>query len=272
MRRADDRRSASVMIKSSIRWSLVGNDVDWMMKASEPRTFSWISTKISMSAKRRITALASGSPSPAAISCARAGLELPATSLMEPFLADIDASPRALLETMFSISVYPRNRRVSTSEVISRRWPRWQPVATAFPAQNQYFRTILLMAAVAKRADAELTRGGRGPFRACDRRAAPARGEDRSIRRPIDHGAEAAQPGLRDFPQHQIVGGRPGVASGLAGRFLAAEAQRTLLVAVVDVPDPCDHGAAAADLGGEIASHAVRGRAFAGDDRQVAKL
>src|SRR5882757_10026509 len=104
MRRADDRRSASVMIKSSIRWSLVGNDVDWIMKASEPRTFSWISTKISMSAKRRITALASVRPSPWAISCASAGLELPATSLIEPFLADIDASPRALLDTTFSIS------------------------------------------------------------------------------------------------------------------------------------------------------------------------
>src|SRR5882757_7413075 len=111
MRRADDRRSASVMINNSIRWSLVGNDVDWMMKASEPRTFSWISTKISMSAKRRITALASVRPSPWAISSASAGLELPATSLMEPFLADIDASPRALLDTTFSISGYPQNRR-----------------------------------------------------------------------------------------------------------------------------------------------------------------
>src|SRR5258705_1440491 len=104
MRRADDRRSASVMISSSIRWSLAGNDVDWMMKASEPRTFSWISTKISMSAKRRTTALVSGRPNPCAISCASAGLELPATSLIEPFLADIDASPRALLDTTFSIS------------------------------------------------------------------------------------------------------------------------------------------------------------------------
>jgi hypothetical protein len=29
--------------------------------------------------------------------------------LIEPFLADIEASPRALLETTFSISQYPRN-------------------------------------------------------------------------------------------------------------------------------------------------------------------
>src|SRR5712664_346627 len=143
MRRADERRSASVMINNSIRWSLAGNDVDWMMKASEPRTFSWISTKISISAKRRTMALVSGKGSQLAISCARAGLELPATSLIEPFLADIDASPRALLDTMFSISGYPQNRRVSTSEVISRRGSGWQPVASCFPAQNHRFDDYL---------------------------------------------------------------------------------------------------------------------------------
>src|SRR5436853_5000116 len=74
------------------------------MNTSEPRTFSWISTKISMSAKRRTTALVSGSSSSPAMALANAGLELPATSLIEPFLADIDASPRALLDTTFSIS------------------------------------------------------------------------------------------------------------------------------------------------------------------------
>src|SRR5205823_3664282 len=35
------------------------------------------------------------------------GLELPATSLIEPFLADIDASSLALLDTTFSISLLP---------------------------------------------------------------------------------------------------------------------------------------------------------------------
>jgi hypothetical protein len=54
--------------------------------------------------------------------------------LMEPFLADIDASPRALLDTTFSISKYPWNRQVSTSEVISRRGLGWQPTACGFPA------------------------------------------------------------------------------------------------------------------------------------------
>jgi hypothetical protein len=41
------------------------------------------------------------------MACAMAGLELPATSLMAPFLADIEASPRVLLDTTFSISGFP---------------------------------------------------------------------------------------------------------------------------------------------------------------------
>ena len=45
----------------------------------------------------------------------QAGLELPATSLMEPFLADIVASPRALLETIFSISGYLRKPAMVTA-------------------------------------------------------------------------------------------------------------------------------------------------------------
>src|SRR5262249_30045050 len=56
-----------------------------------------------MSAKRRTTPLVSGTPIPSAIACASTGLELPAISLIEPFLADIDASPRALLDTTLSI-------------------------------------------------------------------------------------------------------------------------------------------------------------------------
>jgi hypothetical protein len=60
-----------------------------------------------MSAKRRTTPLVSGRPSPSAIACANAGLELPAISLTEPFLADIEATPGALLETLCSISGFP---------------------------------------------------------------------------------------------------------------------------------------------------------------------
>ena len=60
IRRAEERFSASMMISSSIRWSFAGNEVDCSTNTSAPRTFSLISTKISMSAKRRTSALASG--------------------------------------------------------------------------------------------------------------------------------------------------------------------------------------------------------------------
>ena len=61
MRRADERRSASMMIKSSIRWSFAGNEVDCSTYTSAPRTFSLISTNISSSAKRRTEASVIGS-------------------------------------------------------------------------------------------------------------------------------------------------------------------------------------------------------------------
>ena len=160
MRRADARRNASVMINSSIRWSLAGNEVDWMMKTSEPRTFSWISTNISMSANRRTTALVSARPSPSAISCASAGLELPATSLIEPFLADIAPSPRALLDTMFSIS--------STYRTGGFRWARKYQAGdaaatrdTGFPGQKwPPDPANWLMGGVPQRADAKTAGSG----------------------------------------------------------------------------------------------------------------
>src|SRR4051794_40381899 len=137
MRRADEQRSASVMIKSSIKWSLAGNDVDWMMKASEPRTFSWISTKISMSAKRRTTALASCRSRPLAISCAKTGLELPATSLIEPFLADIAASPRNPVDTTLSILNTRGSGAFFNVRGDIKEGPERQPAAGCFPAQNR---------------------------------------------------------------------------------------------------------------------------------------
>src|SRR3954454_22861495 len=261
MRRAEERSSASVMISNSIRWSLVGNDVDCRMKASEPRTFSWISTKISMSAKRRTTPLVRGTPIPSAIACASAGLELPAISLMEPFLADIDASPRALLDTTFSISRNPR-------ETGAFRWARRYQARGAAgnplppfsrPKMGRYGTlSTALVGAEAKRSD---------------RGAAADRGRSgRRIRRSIDHAGEAGEAGLRNLPQDEVVGCCPGVASGLAGRFFAGKPQCALLVVVVDVPDPGDRGLAAHHLRREIAAHAVGSSALAGDDRQVAHL
>src|SRR6185503_13324330 len=114
-------------------WSFAGNEVDWMMKASEPRTFSWISTKISMSAKRRTTALVSGRSKPCAIACARAGLELPATSLMEPFLANMDASSRALLDTTFNIREYPLTARLRRARKYQAEGRNGNPGCYVFP-------------------------------------------------------------------------------------------------------------------------------------------
>src|SRR5947209_7728413 len=157
MRRAEERRSASVMIRSSIRWSLAGNDVDWMMKASEPRTFSWISTKISMSAKRRTTALASCRSRPLAISCAKTGLELPATSLIEPFLADIAASPRSPVDTTLSILNTRGSGAFLTCEVISRRDRSGNPPQAVF-LRKTAAGTAILMVNGRRRASAAVRR------------------------------------------------------------------------------------------------------------------
>ena len=60
IRLADPRFSASMQTSSSIKLSFAGYDVDWMTKVSSPRTFSSISTKHSMSEKRRTLARQSG--------------------------------------------------------------------------------------------------------------------------------------------------------------------------------------------------------------------
>ena len=54
-----------------------------MTNTSSPRTFSWISTKTSMSAKRCTVALVSSTRSDAAMASARGRLLLPASSFIE---------------------------------------------------------------------------------------------------------------------------------------------------------------------------------------------
>jgi hypothetical protein len=56
---------------------------------------------------------------------------------MEPFLADLAISPRAPLETLFSISGYPWNRHFCTGEVISRTLRGWQPARSVFPVKKR---------------------------------------------------------------------------------------------------------------------------------------
>src|SRR5689334_21075818 len=95
-----------------------------------------------MSAKRRTTPLVRGTPIPSAIACASAGFELPAISLMEPFLADIDASPRALLDTTFSISRNPWEPARFDVRGNTGGWRGWQPVGVVFPVKNRPIRDL----------------------------------------------------------------------------------------------------------------------------------
>src|SRR5689334_21911587 len=81
-RRAELRRSASSVTSSSISVSLAGYEVDCTTNTSSPRTFSWISTNTSISAKRRIDARVRGSCRVAATASTRGRLLLQATSFI----------------------------------------------------------------------------------------------------------------------------------------------------------------------------------------------
>src|ERR1051326_2044286 len=95
MRRADARLKASSMRSSSIRWSLVGVQIDWMTKTSPPRTFSVISTCTSPSLNRPTSAWPSGTPTYRAIASASGGLAFPANILISSFIDADVRFPRA---------------------------------------------------------------------------------------------------------------------------------------------------------------------------------
>ena len=71
---------------------------------------------------------------------------------------------------------------------------------------------------------------------------------------------------------HDIATGIDDERLGVFQSLDIVEQERPLLVAVINVPDPCDHGAAVADFGGQITAHPVRGRTFARHDRKAAQL
>src|SRR4051794_17324130 len=93
IRRAELRRSASSVTSSSISVSFAGYEVGCTTKTSSPRTFSWISTNTSMSAKRRMEAPVSGSFNVAATASARGRLLLQATIFML-FCCQVGSSDR----------------------------------------------------------------------------------------------------------------------------------------------------------------------------------
>src|SRR6185312_13542641 len=181
---------------------------------------------------------------------------------MAPFFADIEASPRGLVETTFSISGFTLepaafNRRGNIREIT--------PLATRrsrFPGKNALSETKWLTVGGAERAHAIgacRTRRGRRAghdrlspvWRWCGRRGWRGR---RRRRGSIDHAGKAAEARLCDLPQHEVVGSAPGVAPALARVLLAGETQRALLVLVIDVPYPGDHGVAVDDLRRKIAA------------------
>ena len=77
------RRTASSMISSSIKFSLVGRQVGCTMKTSWPRTESMISTRTSPSLNRPTRARASDMLRWRAISRASGGLALPENTIIE---------------------------------------------------------------------------------------------------------------------------------------------------------------------------------------------
>src|SRR4051812_33609854 len=81
IRSADARLSASTMISSSIRFSLVGAQVDCTTNTSRARTLVLISTVTSPSEKRLTEAAPMVMPRWPAISSANAGLALPVNTM-----------------------------------------------------------------------------------------------------------------------------------------------------------------------------------------------
>src|SRR5450432_513538 len=85
------------MMQSSIRFSLVGEQVDWTTKMSRARTFCSISTSTSPSEKRPTLALPRPMLRWPAISCASAGFELPENrTVLNSTATFVDANDSAL--------------------------------------------------------------------------------------------------------------------------------------------------------------------------------
>jgi len=73
---------ASIIISSSMQVMFTGVQVDWIMKTSMPRTFSFISTRVSPSLKVETLALPKATPKLSQIFLARAILALPENILI----------------------------------------------------------------------------------------------------------------------------------------------------------------------------------------------
>src|SRR5262249_7014868 len=93
MRLAEARLNASIMTRSSIRWSLTGGQVGWITKTSWPRTFSLIWTYTSPSEKRETSASPSRTCRYWAISSASGRFAFPENSFSSYAMALTQHSP-----------------------------------------------------------------------------------------------------------------------------------------------------------------------------------
>ena len=112
-------------------------------------------------------------------------------------------------------------------------------------------------------------RSGRRSGRNIDAASRRGRGRRDTVGRRRQECGELVDPLVGDPVEHLVVGGAPATLA-VAGRFLAAEACHALLVAVIDVPDPYDHGLLATDLRGRVALHTVLGRTITRDHSDTA--
>ena len=143
MRRADERRSVSMMISSSIRWSFAGKLVDCRMNMSSPRTFSSTSTKISLSEKRRILALTSGSASLAEMASASGRLLLPVRIFIVKPLISNEKTATPGRDAAEHTNRPRRCKRPEIRDKSSLRRPRAEPQGSGFRPQAWAGRFIM---------------------------------------------------------------------------------------------------------------------------------
>ena len=194
-------------------------------------------------------------------------------SLIEPFLADIEDASRWLLATFFSISGFPWEPADFDERGNIREETPKATRAGRFPGQKwQSCRDLANARCSPKPQNYGSVRPA--PRRSRPRvRAWPAGGAGGASGVPWTMPVKPLRPACAILRStRSSAAAQDPIAAGLAADFLAGQAQRALLVAVIDVPHPGDHGLAADHLRREIGAHAIGGRAFARHDREVAQL
>ena len=179
------------------------------MKASEPRTFSWISTKISMSAKRRTTALVERQPEPIGDGVGERRVGIAGDQLDRAVLGRHRGllpvgcwRPFSAYRVSLGTGWFRRAREYQGGDAKGnpRRAISWAKMAVA--------AGIWLMVGVAQ---SRKTTGSARPARRRSRPPVPRpAGRRGRLRRAVDHAGQPAQARLRDLAQHEVVGGAPG--------------------------------------------------------------